>query len=532
VSVMAGNDRIIGSSGVDNLAGMAGNDTYVLTAGDTISEAANGGNDTAESSVISLDLANYANVENIRLTGSLTLSAKGNAGANILDGSANTAVNALTGLGGNDTYILGLGDLVIEAANGGTDTVQSSVRNLDLALFANVENATLTGSAALFARGTAGANVLSGISNLAANVLTGLGGNDIYTVGTGDTIVETSTGGTDTVQSSTINLSLANYANVENVRLYGSLARSATGNSGNNILNGESNTAANTLTGLAGNDTYYVGLGDVIVEAASGGTDTVRSSTISLDLANYLNVENVTLGGSAALFARGNSGANILNGESNSSANNLDGGAGNDTYFVGVGDIVNDTSGVDLVRSSTASVNLLSGQMNGVENVTLGGSLGLSVRGNAGANIIIGNAGANNMSGEGGNDTLNGGLGSDILSGGDGLDVFVFNTALSPANIDLISDFDPDDDTIHLENAIFTAFAGIAAGTTLSSAAFRAAAGATAASTAAHRIIYDTNTGNLYYDADGVGGTGAVQFADLGAFAAATGVTAADFIII
>ena len=46
---------------------------------------------------------------------------------------------------GNDTYVVdNVGDVVTEALNEGTDTVQSSV---SFALGANVENLTLTGSA-------------------------------------------------------------------------------------------------------------------------------------------------------------------------------------------------------------------------------------------------------------------------------------------------------------------------------------------------------------------------------------------------
>ena len=74
----------------------------------------------------------------------------------------------------------------------------------------------------------------------------------------------------------------------------------------------------------------------MVTEAAAGGTaDTVRSAVISLDLANYANVENITLTGAAALNATGNSGANIIIG--NTGANSIFGGGGADTFTGGSG---------------------------------------------------------------------------------------------------------------------------------------------------------------------------------------------------
>lgn len=103
------------------------------------------------------------------LRGALALSGTGTAAADILDGSLNSAaLNVLTGLGGNDTYVVGVGDTVVEAPGGGTDSVQSWTIGLDLAGFPNVENAGLTGSLALNLTGSAGANVLNGETNSAA----------------------------------------------------------------------------------------------------------------------------------------------------------------------------------------------------------------------------------------------------------------------------------------------------------------------------------------------------------------------------
>ena len=92
-----------------------------------------------------------------------------------------------------------------------------------------------------------------------------------------------------------------------------------------------------------------------------------------------------------------------------------------------------------------------------IERMTLTGTAALAGTGNTLANTITGNAGANKIDGASGNDILSGGLGLDLLSGGSGKDAFVFDTKLSSANIDTILDFSVADDTIRVDNVVFTA---------------------------------------------------------------------------
>jgi Ca2+-binding RTX toxin-like protein len=161
-----------------------------------------------------------------------------------------------------------------------------------------------------------------------------------------------------------------------------------------------------------------------------------------------------------------------------------------------------------------------------LENLVLTGSAAINGAGNALANVMTGNAAANTLNGGAGSDTLAGGLGNDTLIGGAQADYFVFNTALNAStNRDTIADFAAED-TIRLENAIFTALTTTG---TLKADAFYAAAGAIAAHDASDRIVYNTSTGALYYDHDGSGGAAAVQFATLSNHAA---LTYADFAII
>ena len=146
---------------------------------------------------------------------------------------------------------------------------------------------------------------------------------------------------------------------------------------------------------------------------------------------------------------------------------------------------------------------------------------GTTIHGGSGANVLTGSAAANTIYGNGGNDSINGGAGTDLLYGGDGSDVFVFDTALTVANADTISDFVAGVDKIALAAAIF----GDLPVGSLSAAAFTTGSAAT---TAAHRIVYEGATGKLWFDADGSGAGAAVLVATL------TGqptITAADFLV-
>ncbi len=335
------NNILTGNGAVNVLTGGAGNDTYVVGAGDTIVEAAGSGTDVIRAD-ISWTLG--SNVENLVLTGTAAVNGSGNSLANTLTGNSaanilngGTGADKLIGGQGDDTYVVdNVSDQIIESANQGLDTVQSSVT---YTLASNVENLTLTGSGSINGTGNGLDNILTG--NNAANRLTGGAGNDTYVIGAGDSIVETVNAGIDSVQSS-VTHTLA--ANVENLTLTGTATINGTGNGLNNLLIG--NGAVNTLTGGAGNDTYIVGTGDIVIEALNAGIDTVQSAvTWSLGA----NVENLALVGSAAVNGTGNTLANVLTG--NVGNNALVGGDGNDTMAGGQGnDVLNGGTGNDIFQ--------------------------------------------------------------------------------------------------------------------------------------------------------------------------------------
>jgi ELWxxDGT repeat protein len=120
----------------------------------------------------------------------------GTSGPDTLAGTS--GADALTGLAGNDTYTVNnAGDLVIEALNEGTDTVQASIA---YTLANNVENLVLTGTVNLNGTGNGLNNQITG--NSGNNNLNGAAGNDTLNGAAGnDTLngaagIDTLTGGT------------------------------------------------------------------------------------------------------------------------------------------------------------------------------------------------------------------------------------------------------------------------------------------------------------------------------------------------
>jgi Ca2+-binding RTX toxin-like protein len=321
-------------------------------------------------------------------------------GNDTLDGGSGD--DRMTGGLGNDNYMVdSYGDVVVEAAGGGIDTVFVMGYGYGR-LGANVENMTLSyGASSTTIHGNALNNVLTAneynntiyggagtdtlITGGGADRLFGGSGNDTYFVENhNDGVFELNNGGTDTVVSNG-NFRLG--ANVENLTLadglygygwYGlgnGLANRIQGDQGENFINGYGGN--DVMIGGAGSDTFIVdSTGDVVIEAAGGGDGdeiVVDTTALTGTFTMGANVEYGLLYGSSGLNLTGNASNNFMAG--NNGVNTLNGGLGNDNLYGGGG---NDT--------------------------------------------LIGGDGNDFLDGEQGNDTLNGGLGNDIyvVNRGDG----------------------------------------------------------------------------------------------------------------
>lgn len=531
-------NRLEGAGGADTLAGGAGDDTYVVDALDSVVETGAGGTDLLEVLASGLVLPGF--VEHMLLATGVAAGTgnalgnriTGNSSANRLDGAA--GADTLAGGAGDDTYVVDESmDQVIELpdAEGGIDLVESSA---DAVLAAWVENLVLTGTAALRGQGNGLSNVLAG--NGGANRLEGGDGADTLQGG----------GGPDTLSGDGGDDSLWGGAGDDSLE----------GGEGADLLRG--GEGADTLVGGPGNDLLYIDADDVIVETPGEGIDTVFSvATVDLRLARFDGIENAVLAGTAQADLTGDAGDNRLTG--NTAANRLDGAGGSDvlagrggddTYRI---DVATTTvvelpgGGIDTVESTISGTTTLAFN---VENLLLlagagdgvGNKLGNVLQGNADANLLLGLGGADSLwGGEGadrldggdGADTLAGGAGADTLVGGAGADRFRFDTPASAGNADTVTTFTPGVDVLAFPG---TVFAGLGPQGVLDAQVFSTFSGAAGVyaqpAGAAHRLVFNSATGELWFDSDGSGaGAGVLVATVYGPGLAAASLSAADILV-
>jgi Ca2+-binding RTX toxin-like protein len=456
-----GNNMLNGGVGNDTLLGGSGNDLYIVDAvGDVVVDG--GGTNSVQSSV-DYTLSDASGMEWLILSGSATLGGGnsldntivGGAGSDslfggdgndsVFGGTGNNTLNGgvgndiLVGGSGNDYYVIdSFNDVITEALDGGTDSIEASITGYTLN--GNAEVLILGGTVAE-GRGNSLNNTL--IGNSVTNTLYGGEGDDYYIIDSQyDVIIESLNGGNDTVY---INFNgYIPHANVENI-ICGDGVDINVGNSSNNFLIG--NSTDNTLDGGVGVDTLWGGSGndyyivdntdDVIVESSGGtsGIDSVQVNVLYYSLS--ANMEVLTMG-NKGVTGGGNSLANTLIG--NSTYNFLFGGDGDD-YLMGGGgpDTFNGGMGIDTMVGGSGNDRFIVDNL-GDSLVGGGGAdaivveintsvytlpsnfdiliLGDSytagiVYGNSGNNTITGNSLANTLNGNGGVDSLAGELGDD-----------------------------------------------------------------------------------------------------------------------
>jgi Ca2+-binding RTX toxin-like protein len=130
-----------------------------------------------------------------------------------------------------------------------------------------------------------------------------------------------------------------------------------------------------------------------------------------------------------------------------------------------------------------------------------GNGIANHMRGLGGDDTIRGGGGADKLDGGADTDKLIGGKGADILIGGAGFDTFVFDNLSGGA--DKVNSFSHGDDSIFLDDKVFTKLPdGVLASSHYREAANVDAVGATKTG---QWILYDTDSGKLWYDPDATG---------------------------
>lgn len=359
----------------------------------------------------------------------------------------------------------------------------------------------------------------------------------------------------------TLRLTDANFADVTGATI------TVVGGGSGDTVNAAALTGSNVvhLIGGGGNDTFdfsaaSLSAGDTV--AGGGGSDRLVMTTAgTIDAAGVSGVETFTLanGGANALtltnanFAgvtgsritvKGGSGGNTVNADAVTGSNEivLIGGAGQDVFTGSHGpddvfefsaanlaptDTVAAGSGTDDLLMTTAGTINLAG-ISGVETyrLTNGGANQLTL---ANANFSHVNAFKITVEGGNGGNTLDaaavtgtnavvlvGGAGADVLTaaqhatmtGGAGADIFALTTpgALAAPDTNRIADFHPGTDEITFSDAGFSLGLSGASSTPTALPSSRFTANTTGqASSGAQRFIYNTTSGNLFFDSDGSG---------------------------
>jgi Ca2+-binding RTX toxin-like protein len=433
-------------------------------------------------------------------------SINGFGGNDTIDGGNGT--DTMVGGAGDDLYFVDRvgADVIVEAENAGIDEVRSQA---NYTLPAWVNNLTLQG----FANTGVGndiENVIDGRQVEGAD-LWGMGGNDLLMTGMFSGIHQMHGGdGNDTL-------------------LGGDHSDNMFGDAGNDVLDGGATGGNNSMTGGSGADSFL--LTSIPVPFAS--SNTITDFVSGLD---HLRLDGRTFTqiGASGNFASGD--ARFYAAAGASAAHDADDRVVYDTTS---GNLYYDADGTgsssaQLIATLQGAVSLSATDI-AVDNGTTPTpsptptpTPGQSFSGTTGNDTIVGTAGNDTIFANSGNDWIEGRGGNDQLSGGSGMDSYVFRE-FGAANADTLANFDGGNwDSLRFDNGAFTAL-GADGHFSAGDARFFAGAGASAGHDADDRIVYNTSTGQLYYDADGAGGADAQLVATI---QGASPVVAADIWVI
>jgi len=349
----------------------------------------------------------------------------GGAGNDTLAGGSGN--DTLIGEDGDDHYVFRNGwgeDLILEVADGGSDTLDFSAADRDL----------------LFTIGplsvTDGTNVANHGEGEVENLIGGSANDAFYLFNDGASVVGFVDGGPGINTLVYTNVSVGISVNLAEGTATGAggITRisNVIGGLGDDLIIGDS--LANTLQGGPGNDTLIGGGGDdVFIIGNDPGIDQIISEGGTFDFS----ARNTPLRFDIGLdgFTVSSGGQTIATGGNNAAL--LRGGSADDVFafadgaqFAGTLDGHGGINTLDYSAYTTPVVVRLAGAIGatatgGIANFTniMGGAANDILVGNAAPNLILGMGGNDRISGGAGNDTIRGGAGNDVIKGADGDDL-------------------------------------------------------------------------------------------------------------
>ncbi|MBD2504400.1 cadherin-like domain-containing protein [Anabaena azotica] len=302
------------------------------------------------------------------------------------------------------------------------------------------------------------------------------------------------------------------------------------------VINGTVN--GDNLVGTNRNETINGGEGNDYIDG-SGGNDNINGGLGNSDRLFAGDGDDIIIDPDGVFAAHGGLGDDKINitfassWDNNSNPNDaprsdgkITGGQGNDSITVTMNNfrffinLKGDEPVSNTAQDGNDVITLQGSYANSV--VDLGGGDD-TFNGGVGSDNVSGDDGNDSLFGGDGDDKLDGGLGDDILIGGKGRDTLIGGAGQDSfyvrlpvvGDFDTINDFTITDDKIVISQAEF----GLNQDVGTLDSAFRLGTEATAVG---DRFIYDQFTGNLFFDADGLGGAAQVKLAQLSNQAALT----------
>ena len=516
INTGAGDDKIHGFLGNDFINGGDGTDTLLLGKTSVYLNAA-----------LDVQLINVEKISAVEATYGVIIDLSNQSEGFTITGSDYS--DSIKGGSGSDTIIGSSGVDTIDGGFGAdTLVLTSSLINLTNAQLVNVESIDASSASEGLVINLGAQNErlnITGSSN--SDTVTGSIGIDVISAGGGDDIIkgfasaDTIDGGAGfdslILTSTSANLNSATDAQLIN---FEAISATAATTGVNMTLTSQTerfliigSNYSDTLKGGAGADSISGFNGSDFVDGGKGlDTLFLQASSANLNGADDAQVANVeaisainATAGVNIILVNQSEGFSIIGG---AYADQLTGTAQEDTFvgFAGA-DTINGGASLDTIQLTATSADLnraSNAQIVNIEKISAAAATTgvlIDVSGQTERLQIIGGAG---------NDSIIGGAGSDNLTGGAGADHFIFNGPVAANSSDLITDFTPTVDSLDLNHDAFTALGSVGQ---LQAGIFWSSPSDTSAHSANDRLIYNTTTGALYYDADGQGGAAAIQVA-------------------